>query len=156
MLRLLLPVFVSSLVVLTAMAWAAKPDPIAWYSFDDSEAPGKNELGAELSATVSDAKSDAGRRGKGLRLGGAGGLEIPSDLRLHAEGGFAIELWVRFDTVDLNMNVITKADECGSTPRRRAAISPSSSMWAGPSSPAYAARGPSPVCGTTSSPPGMG
>ena len=85
--------------------------PVAWYRFDDAQAPGRDASGHGHEAVVADAEVVAGRDGNGLRLDGSGGLEVAATERLRAAGGFALECRVRFDAVDQNMNLISKDGE---------------------------------------------
>ena len=85
-----------------------RPGPEVWYRFDG--ALGDDASGHGRAATVEAGAAAEGHAGPGLRLDGRGGLTIPS-AGLNAADGFAIDLWVRFDTVGENANVIAKAGE---------------------------------------------
>jgi len=88
----------------------AKAGLVAWYRFD-SGAPGDDSSGHQLAAEVSDAERAQGRAGTGLLLDGRGGLQVPSHDLLHAGRGFGLEMWVRFSTVAVNMNLFSKDRE---------------------------------------------
>ncbi len=83
---------------------------VAWYDFEAAD------LGADGSdrgqvAAVSGAISAKGRVGRGIALTGDDGLEVPGSELLNTNAGFALELWVRFDSVSSNMNIISKGGE---------------------------------------------
>jgi len=87
----------------------AQGSPAASYRFE--AALGEDASGHGLAATVEAGVSGEGHAGKGLVLDGRGGLSVPNSDLLRADGGFAVDLWVRFATVGENTNVFAKAGE---------------------------------------------